>query len=385
MSYSAADDLSGNQILQNGSSISNLTYSNDHPNSVFNNDSSTVEGNFINESGCCSILLHVNDSYDVFGYRRDSTYPADLHLQYLDWYGKEAIKEYKDTVNGYFFHTIITADGWIISMGGDDVVELVKELENLAGSAVLSGSITNDTLFSVNDILTRLKIGHFLIKDPKANVGVVIYNQHSAEMVLVSELFKMTDGQYVSVPNYGPYYRKNHTSTDDPVYSVINLALTDKWGINRRNILTYQIFKDVNSGSTRVYVYASRTRFSDNIIFQNQLINGSILPITSINCIARAFIGHLMLKYHLTINDQGDPDNHKHPKVPVYKTVDLSSTNGHIISPNIFSSQNQGIMPTKYPKISHNNDKIYFGGLLYVFVMVIVGMVTFVGFYWKKN
>jgi hypothetical protein len=62
-------------------------------------------------SGCCSVLLHVRDGYDVFAYRRDSTYAANLYITVTSWYGKTAVKEYK-TTNSYFFHTIITLDGW---------------------------------------------------------------------------------------------------------------------------------------------------------------------------------------------------------------------------------------------------------------------------------
>jgi len=70
--------------------------------------------------------------YDVFAFRRDSTYTANLYIHRLNWYGKDTIKEYK-TSNGYFFHTIISNSGWIVATGGPDIPYLNRELEALAG------------------------------------------------------------------------------------------------------------------------------------------------------------------------------------------------------------------------------------------------------------
>lgn len=84
------------------------------------------------DNGCCSVLLHVKDGYDIFSYRRDSTYQVKLYFTNIKWHNKQAIKEYK-TVNGYSFHTIITHDGWIVSAGGSDIPQFNKELEDLAG------------------------------------------------------------------------------------------------------------------------------------------------------------------------------------------------------------------------------------------------------------
>lgn len=81
-------------------------------------------------------MLHVRDGYDVFSYRRDSTYVAPLYIDDLYWYGKQAIREYK-TVSGYFFHTIVTYDGWIVSMGGPDIPSIVYQMESLAGSTAV--------------------------------------------------------------------------------------------------------------------------------------------------------------------------------------------------------------------------------------------------------
>ena len=230
---------------------------------VNSTNNSTENFNYTND--CCSILVHVNDNYDIFSYRRDSTYAADLYLQYLKFYGKDAIKEFK-TVNGYFYHTIITADGWITSTGGPDIPSLNMALENLAGSTFSSGSITWSTINSATSILKQLGMGHFLIKSPDGMVGYTIYNGWTK-----TGLFKMGNNQYVSVPNGPGYYREGYVTPS--VYSNINLALTDGWGVNHRDIITYQVIRDMDDYTTYIKVYASRTLYSDNIVFNGKYIS----------------------------------------------------------------------------------------------------------------
>ena len=245
-------------------------------------------GNYTN--GCCSVLMHVKKGYDVFSFRRDSTYSANLYFQRLNGYGKESIKEFK-TTNGYFFHTIVSKDGWIVSSGGLDVPYFNIQLENLAGRTVSSGHVTSNTVKRAYNVLRHMGMGHFIIKAPNDTVGLVIYNGGSSKKTL----FKMSNGQYVSVPNHPAFYRSGYTSTVNPVSSVINLATTDRWGVNRRNIITYEVirYKDVVNYSTLVKVWASTCRGTpDNIIFGGHLIKGYNLP----KIPNKKFIGQVNLK-----------------------------------------------------------------------------------------
>ncbi|MDD3985715.1 MAG: hypothetical protein PHY59_07540 [Methanobacterium sp.] len=241
-------------------------------------------------NGCCSVFLHVKDGYDIFSYRRDSTYQVNLYFTNIKWYNKKAIKEYK-TVNGYSFHTIISRDGWIVSAGGSDIPQLNKELENLAGKTSNSGHITSGTVNKAYKILKKMGIGHFLIKSPDNTIGIVIYNNGA----LKKTVFKIHDGEYVSVPNHPIYYRNGYASIRNPILSAINLETTDRWGINRRNIITYEIMnhKEKVYYSTLVKIWASNCRGTpDNIIYNGHLIKGNRLPkIPKIK-----FIGQVNLK-----------------------------------------------------------------------------------------
>lgn len=241
------------------------------------------------------MLLHVKKGYDVFSFRRDSNYPANLYFQKCRWYGKDTLKEYK-TTNGYFFHTIVSKDGWILSEGGPDVPYLNKKLEDLGGQTSVSGKITSSTIAAATGILRSLGMGHFVIKSPDDHVGLVTYNGGS----LKTALFKMSDGQYVSVPNSPSCYRSGYDSTTDPVDSAINLAVTDRWGVNRRDIITYQVInvKDLVNYSTLVNVYASDSRGTpDNIVFEGKSISKYSLP----RAPNKMFVGKAILKGHESI------------------------------------------------------------------------------------
>lgn len=253
--------------------------------------SKTVKTN----SGCCSVLVHVKKGVDVFSYRRDSTYAADLHIIKTKWYGKEAVKEYK-TTNGYFFHTIITRNGWIVSSGGPDIVWITQKLENIAGHASVRGYIKKSDINSAYALLRKEGLGHFLIKDPSGNVGMVTYNYGRSKI----KLFKMKNGDYVSLPNNPIYYRQGTISKkSNPVSSTIHIAGTDRYGVNRRNIITYKVQNIHNS--TEVNIWASfdggklikryRGR-PDNIIFKGHKIYAHTLP----GIPSKRYIGKITLK-----------------------------------------------------------------------------------------
>ena len=232
-------------------------------------------------SGCCSVLVHVKKGVDVFSYRRDSTYAANLHIIKTKWYGKQAVKEYK-TTNGYFFHTIITRNGWIVSSGGPDIVWITQKLESIAGHASVRGYIKKSDINSAYVLLRKEGLGHFIIKDPSGNVGLVTYNYGRSK----TKLFKMKDREYVVVPNNPIYYRHGTVSKkSNPASSAIHLAGTDRYGVNRRNIITYNVQNIRNS--TEVNIWASydggklikRYRGKpDNIIFRGHKIYASTLP-----------------------------------------------------------------------------------------------------------
>lgn len=276
----AAADNNDSFNLDNHTTYNNHFTSETNFTSVNSTGIKKVSKTIKTNSGCCSVLVHVKKGVDVFSYRRDSTYAANLHIIKTKWYGKEAVKEYK-TTNGYFFHTIITQNGWIVSTGGPDIVWITKKLESIAGRASVRGRIKKADINSAYALLRKEGLGHFLIKDPSGNVSMVTYNYGRSK----TKLFKMKEGEYVVVPNSPTYYRHGIIPKKSvSVASAIYLAGTDRYGVNRRNVITYRVNV---SNSTEVKVWASydggklikRYRGKpDNIFFGSRKIYASTLP-----------------------------------------------------------------------------------------------------------
>ena len=294
----AATNINDNNSIQTKSSSNISSVQISHQNTTVTTHLKQVKSKklvIVPGTGCCSVLVHVKNGYDVFSFRRDSVYSANLYITKTRWYGKDTLEEYK-TTNGNFFHTIISKNGWIVGAGGPDVPYLNKQLMDLAGKTSVSGHITSSTINTATSILKKMGMGHFLIKAPNDEVGLVTYNGGS----LKTSLFKMANGQYVSVPNSPSCYRTGFISTTDPVASSIHLAQTDRWGVNRRNIMTYQVqnVKDLVNYSTLIKVYASDSRGTpDNIVFNGISIGKYTLP----RAPNKKFIGQMVLKDNVKI------------------------------------------------------------------------------------
>jgi len=247
-------------------------------------------------SGCCSVVLQGKNNTFGYAYRRDSTYPADLYITNTKLYGKEAIKEYK-LVNGYFFHTVVLKDGWFIGTGGADIPYLNRNLEDLGGKIASKGVITNNDMTIAQKSLRGLGIGHFIVKSPNGTVGVAIYNGGYTK----TTVFKMGEGEYVSVPNSPSYYRKGiyTVNKSNLVDAAIYIAGTDRWGVNRRNIIVYDV-KNINK-TTNVKIWASNdngkyvgrsTNRADNILYKGIITKATSIPIIP----NKKYIGEVTLK-----------------------------------------------------------------------------------------
>jgi hypothetical protein len=250
--------------------------------------SKTVNGNMKTDknkltSGCCSVVLQGANNSFTYAYRRDSSYSADLYIKKTKLHGKEAIKEYK-LVNGYFFHTLILKDGWFIGTGGTDIPYLNRYLENLGGEIASKGKITNNDMKTAQSSLIKLGIGHFIIKSPEGNVGLSIYNRGHTK----TTVFKMKKGEYVSVPNSPSHYRKGTYTVkkSNLVDAAIYIAATDKWGVNRRNIIAYDVKKVDKTTNVKIWAssdngkYIGRTSrgWQDNIIYKGVKTKANSIP-----------------------------------------------------------------------------------------------------------
>lgn len=238
------------------------------------------------EVGCCSFYIQVSSTDAVAGFRRDSTYAADLFIQPHKWYGRTAIKQHKN-IQGYFFHSITTSDGWMMGTGGADYPDQNRAIEKLAGKMVSSGKISKTILYKIQAYKAQLQIGHFAIKAPNGKYGLV-WNTGI-------KIGKLKAGEYISVPNYQSYFRHGKFTDFDsnPSKAALKIGATDPYGLNRRDITVFH-WKAKTSNefktSSSVIVCASNDNgqmrgmstgyLQDNIHFKNNYISKYNLPKT---------------------------------------------------------------------------------------------------------
>ena len=250
-------------------------------NHVYGDSTESYPKDVTNNTGCCSVLVHVSHGHDVLSYRRDSAYSANIIIDRTNFDGQNAIKEYK-IQKGYFSHTIITENGWIIGIGGKDNPTTTRHLEQLASDIISKGHIERGDIVKANAIIERNGWGHFLIKSPDDTVGLAACDARVSASTI--KLFKMKDGDYVKVPNNPRYYGYGKFSrfSSDPDNAAIKIVGTDIYGQSRRDVITYDytskkvdIWASFDGGAL---LWGSRTS-PDNIQYIGNKINGSSLPV----------------------------------------------------------------------------------------------------------
>lgn len=234
------------------------------------------------EMGCSSIYVYVNENESALAFRRDSTYAAKLYIVSQKWHGKKAIKQYKLT-GTYFFHSIVTSDGWLIGTGGWDNPKVNKKIENLAGKMVSSNSINSSTLKAIRKVESQLPTGHFAIVAPNGRYAVVWRGGYIKG--------KLKSGEYLDVPNLRSFFRKGKFKkfSSNPATAAHKIAATDIFGVNRRNIMVYHYKRTTKNYKTNssVTVYGSNDRGNligrhtshliDNVLFKKMFISKDVL------------------------------------------------------------------------------------------------------------
>ena len=168
--------------------------------------------------GCSSLYLQVGKSESVAAFRRDATNAKLLHIVKYKINGKAAIKQYK--TNSYFFHLVTTADGWMFGTGGVDNPTVNHAIEKLAGKIIKAGKIKKSHLRKIQSYERRLSLGHFSIKAPNGEYGLV----WSGSIIKG----KLKAGEFIDVPNVRSSFRHGNWAkfSKNPATAAINRATT---------------------------------------------------------------------------------------------------------------------------------------------------------------
>ena len=231
--------------------------------------------------GCCSIVLQLDGNDGMMSFRRDSNYTADIKVEMINWHGIPVIKQSKED-QGYFTHVIITHDGWMIGMGGIDDGEDSKKCEDIAYKMINNdSSINKSCLKEIQDIKKPYGRGHVVVKAPNGNYGFANVNKLKTGT--------LEPGMYISIPNNYSMSRSGNLSleSDDLIKDMTELSQLDKYGFDRRDIITYDFHASSNNNTTDVYVAnedGSKLNVSyvdcvDDVYFNNQLTKAADIPI----------------------------------------------------------------------------------------------------------
>lgn len=202
------------------------------------------------EMGCSSLFLQVGKFESVAAFRRDATNAKLLHIVKYKINGKAAIKQYK--TNSYFFHLVTTADGWMFGTGGADNPTVNHAIEKLAGKIVKLGKIKRSDLRKIQSYERRLSLGHFSIKAPNGEYGLV----WSGSIIKG----KLKAGEFIDVPNIRSSFRHGNWAkfSKNPATAAIKAAATDSYGVNRRDVTAFHWKATTKEGKTtstlKVYV-----------------------------------------------------------------------------------------------------------------------------------
>lgn len=202
---------------------------------------------------CCSFVIQ-EDGETVYGFRQDAPLNGrGYKVNSQTWNGLNILKQEIDTQYTYFFHCIITENGWVIGQGGSQYDSDSRSIEQIAGQIVVNNDISPDYLRRVKNILAGYDYGHFFVKAPDGRYGISFANTYLTGTLQV--------GQYMVIPNEIEYHVKGNYKdlASNPVDALIIACSYDDSGLNRRNLMTYdyKVHDTANGQYYGVDVYAT--------------------------------------------------------------------------------------------------------------------------------
>ena len=231
--------------------------------------------------GCCSIIWQLDGNETLMSYRRDCDLGADIHIENVDWHGHNVIKQYK-TDNNYFCHVIITSDGWVIGLGGTDDGIDNQIAENITADMVNDNyTISESELKKIQEIKEPYGKGHVIIKAPNGNYGFATVDKLKTGT--------LAPGEYISIPNDYQYSRRDNITVgvQDDIKQMNNVSRSDLYGLDRREIIAYDIQLGENNNTTDIYasnedgglVGVDNSIYIDDIYVNETLIKGEDIPL----------------------------------------------------------------------------------------------------------
>lgn len=294
--------------------VISITNTTDNKNTGKNSKKDTAEDVdelFIPENDCCTTIIQVSSDESILSFRRDST-GSTTNIYMVS--NETHVKQYK-TTEGYFFHVLISKDGWLCGTGGADSASINKQIEARALTMMKNDKITTADLNYIASLhKSNLGIGHFVIKAPDGRYGLEI--SRSGSMVLTGTL---KNGEYLVCPNSRSYYHKgnytSYTGTSNVITASRLLALKDRYGVSRRDITTFHYKRNLTAYKIDLYacnddgsyVGRSTSGLRDNIVTSTKTIYAGNLPTGNRGLFVQSYVFKRPIpKISFTVSSQKD-------------------------------------------------------------------------------
>jgi len=237
---------------------------------------------------CASVIIYSNNNSSTYGYRRDSTDSSDMYINKIQISGEGGLIENNDTMRKTsaisFIHSLVLDNGWYIGIGGLDNPTINKNLEKFGVSIAMKGSITNEDMKEAFTYIKAIGGGHFVIKSPTGHIGATAYFAGKSMI----NTYNLENNDYIVVPNSPDFFFKGTVTNrkDRPVDAAFYLLSIDKFGVNRRNSIVWDVHNITGKSKLDVYVAnddgsatgRSTGGLTDDIIFNGKRTNKNSIP-----------------------------------------------------------------------------------------------------------
>lgn len=234
------------------------------------------------DEDCSSSIVQGENNDSACAFRRDGDYKVTINIEHDD----SIVRHYK-TDYSYFVHMMVSKNGWVIGNGGVDSSSNMRTIEKYSKAMINENCISSYYLNKIFSFKTQTSLGHYVIKAPNGTYSLII--RRDGKNLKDSGVLK--PGQYLVVPNNRLLFQKgtlsNYKDTQDSMLSYTkSLASHDKYGVLRRQIITFYYKNNIVNSTVKViaskdngrYVGVNSGVYLDNIRTNTRFISSSKIP-----------------------------------------------------------------------------------------------------------
>ena len=270
---------------------------------------------------CCTSIIQGYNNDSALSFRRDSETNITINVTH----NSTIIKQCKAS-GTYFFHVLISKDGWFVGNGGKDDGEVSHTVEDIALKMISNKQITTTDFNQIIKLKSNASMGHFIIKAP--NGTYMLMTKYKKNFYKESGVLKA--GDYIVLPNSPNYFHKGNYIKYTGISSIMlasrKLNALDDYASQRHNIITYyynpsaySTVKITASNDDGRYIGKNSANYVDSIQTNTKLISKKIIPaLDKWIDVDEVYLTYKKMKTDVKINDLTAYENKVSLKAYVY-------------------------------------------------------------------